>query len=541
MSEEKAQEPKKRPGRPRKVAVVQESLEIPVAVAKPKAVPAVEPESAKPTRVRRKAAPVAEVAPAAPEPVVEPIASTPAVRKAGRPRKVVAEAVVQPIEAAPVPVAVPAKSEPAKPRIQYRKPTPMAVPVVPDASVAPAAAVVVVPEPPVQDVAPPSQAPQVGEPAAAAAPREPSQDRGPGPRGRGQRGRGGQNRGGDRGGRRDEGRGPAGRNAGRQGGNPQARRDSRAPQGAPVVANARVEGDSKPGIADDDSGFEVELEESNDPVRSRRRKGRERGGREVDSNINWCTRRWLEQLEKYTHGHDARQRWARGKVYSRRGQVVELEVGPNGVLAKVQGSRPKPYQVRIELNKLRREAWGRVLIAVSGKAHYTARLLAGEMPQEIESIFASSGARLFPTGEHDFRCKCSCPDPMVPCKHVAAVYHAMGVALEQDPFLLFSLRGKSKNQFLQDLRDMRFRAQKGGKQAEYSHEEVAQMTSFWRMGRLTEAAFVHSAYEGSDPTRLLHTLGDPPSSVVRAGMALPVFESTYRQVSEMVHRLPRTL
>lgn len=355
----------------------------------------------------------------------------------------------------------------------------------------------------------------------------PAQGRGPSRRGgRGQRGRGGQGRGG-------RAPGPGGRDQGRQG-NPQQRRNGGA---APAAVEQNRDSESN---VDDDSGFDAEVESSSDSGRSRRRKGRERGGREGDSNVNWCTRRWLEQLEKYSHGHDARQRWARGKVYSRRGQVVELEVGPNGILAKVQGSRPKPYQVRMELNKLRREAWGRVLIAVSGKAHYTARLLAGEMPQEIESIFASSGARLFPAGEHDFRCKCSCPDPMTPCKHVSAVYHAMGMALEADPFLLFSLRGKSKNQFLQDLRDMRFRAHKGGKQAEYTQEEVAQMTSFWRMGRLTEAVSSHSNYEGGDPARLLHTLGDPPSSVVRAGMALPVFESTYRQVSEAVHRLPRT-
>jgi uncharacterized Zn finger protein len=117
----------------------------------------------------------------------------------------------------------------------------------------------------------------------------------------------------------------------------------------------------------------------------------------------------------------------------------------------------------------------------------------------------------------------------------------MGAALEQDPFLLFSLRGKSKSQFLQDLRDMRFRAQKGGKQAEYTHDEVAQLSTFWRMGRLNDAVFVQSAWEGSDPARLLHTLGDPPSSVVRAGMAMPVFESTYRQVSEAVLRLPKDL
>jgi len=509
MSEEMAQEPKKKPGRPRKEKPAQESLALPLPVAEQASVVT---EPVKAPRARRK--PAAKEAEAAPVLVAASVADAPAEparRKVGRPRKVVeAQADVPAPSVAPEAAPVPAQKSKAPGRAKARpSPPPEAVPAPIDAP---------------QEA--PAQAP-LQPSGAAGSEGVPVQGRGPSRRGgRGQRGRGGQGRGG-------RAPGPGGRDQGRQG-NPQQRRNGGA---APAALEQNRDPESN---VDDDSGFDAEVESSSDAGRSRRRKGRERGGREGDSNVNWCTRRWLEQLEKYSHGHDARQRWARGKVYSRRGQVVELEVGPNGILAKVQGSRPKPYQVRMELNKLRREAWGRVLIAVSGKAHYTARLLAGEMPQEIESIFASSGARLFPAGEHDFRCKCSCPDPMTPCKHVSAVYHAMGMALEADPFLLFSLRGKSKNQFLQDLRDMRFRAHKGGKQAEYTQEEVAQMTSFWRMGRLTEAVSSHSNYEGGDPARLLHTLGDPPSTVVRAGMALPVFESTYRQVSEAVHRLPRT-
>jgi len=501
MSEEKAQEPKKKPGRPRKEKPAQESLALPSPVVEAAVVAT---ESTKAPRARRK--PVAKEVEVASVPVAAIVAEAPAEparRKVGRPRKVV-EAPVE----APAAVVVPEVSPLPSPKVKSAG----------RAKVRPA---------PVEAVAQPQEAPQE-MPAQASAPvSTEAGSEGTATQGRGQRGRGGQGRGG-------RASGAGGRDQGPQGRAPQRRNQGPAP--VSVESGIRDPESS----VDDDSGFDAEVESSSDAGRSRRRKGRERGGREGDSNVNWCTRRWLEQLEKYSHGHDARQRWARGKVYSRRGQVVELEVGPNGILAKVQGSRPKPYQVRMELNKLRREAWGRVLIAVSGKAHYTARLLAGEMPQEIESIFASSGARLFPAGEHDFRCKCSCPDPMTPCKHVSAVYHAMGMALEADPFLLFSLRGKSKNQFLQDLRDMRFRAHKGGKQAEYTQEEVAQMTSFWRMGRLTEAVSSHSNYEGSDPARLLHTLGDPPSTVVRAGMALPVFESTYRQVSEAVHRLPRT-
>jgi uncharacterized Zn finger protein len=86
---------------------------------------------------------------------------------------------------------------------------------------------------------------------------------------------------------------------------------------------------------------------------------------------------------------------------------------------------------------------------------FTALLLAGEMPQDIEEAFQTAGVSLFPDRRDDLTTHCSCPDWSNPCKHVAATHYILGERFDEDPFLLFRLRGRSQEQILQGLRQRR--------------------------------------------------------------------------------------
>lgn len=271
----------------------------------------------------------------------------------------------------------------------------------------------------------------------------------------------------------------------------------------------------------------------------RRKKRRERMEAGIVDRASgfWWADQWTRSFEILYGGGASRARLQKGRSYSRRGQVTDLEVGPNGVIARVQGSRPKPYQVRVELNRLRRETWGRILHQLAGKAAFLAQLLDGTLPPEIEDVFFDAGARLFPHGDGDIRSRCTCPDPVVPCKHVSAVHYALAEALQRDPFLLFALRGKSRDQFLQDLRDMRGR---DGSRREPVVANAEDLSKFWRMGRLAESVLRPTGWgSGGDPARLVQSLGEPQLEGIREGLFLPMLESTYRQVSEGMRRLPK--
>lgn len=159
---------------------------------------------------------------------------------------------------------------------------------------------------------------------------------------------------------------------------------------------------------------------------------------------NWWSRRWVEIMEQCIDSG----RLARGKSYARKGQVVNIHIEPGLVTAFVQGSRKTPYQIRFGFETLSQEARELILFRFGESAALAAKLLAGEMPEEIEAIFKEAGTPLFPARETLRRFKCTCPDDATPCKHIIAVLLILGEELEDDPFLLLKLRGLDKESLI---------------------------------------------------------------------------------------------
>ena len=160
---------------------------------------------------------------------------------------------------------------------------------------------------------------------------------------------------------------------------------------------------------------------------------------------------WVEQWMELINGYRFKKRLERAWDYARSGNVQSIRFEGRRVHARVQGSDADPYKVKLWLDVLSDEDWGYVLEALSQKARWSAQLLAGVMPQDIERAFAASGKRLFPFKLQEVRSECSCPDKANPCKHVSAVFYLMGDRFSEDPFVLFQLRGRTRPQLLSDL------------------------------------------------------------------------------------------
>jgi uncharacterized Zn finger protein len=162
----------------------------------------------------------------------------------------------------------------------------------------------------------------------------------------------------------------------------------------------------------------------------------------------WWSRRFIEVLESW--GMSGRLQ--RGRSYARRGQVLEFELATGKVTARVQGSRPQPYKVTITVLPLTAAQWREVESRLAAQALFRARLLAGEMPAEIEQVFAGAGTPLFPRSARDLDMRCNCPDWEVPCKHLAAVCYVLAEAFDADPFAMLAWRGKPRENLLTALR-----------------------------------------------------------------------------------------
>lgn len=158
---------------------------------------------------------------------------------------------------------------------------------------------------------------------------------------------------------------------------------------------------------------------------------------------NWWSSRWISCVENSRIG----ARLDRGKNYARRGQVAEVNVSPGQISAVVQGSRVQPYQVTIQMQVLSDQQRQVIGEALSSSAQYSAQLLAGHLPQDIEEVFEACGLSLFPP---TIQTRCSCPDWSNPCKHIVAVFYIIGEELDRDPLLWLQLRGICK----QDLDDL---------------------------------------------------------------------------------------
>jgi uncharacterized Zn finger protein len=166
---------------------------------------------------------------------------------------------------------------------------------------------------------------------------------------------------------------------------------------------------------------------------------------------SWWSARFIQGLEAIGVGG----RLARGRTYARAGQVIELQVEPGSVVALVQGSRPRPYRVRVGLTAFGKAEWARVEQALADDAWYAAKLLSGEMPTDIEDVFARVGLALFPAGVQELSLDCSCPDDEVPCKHLAATLFLLAESFDADPFAVLALRGRDREELLDNLRARR--------------------------------------------------------------------------------------
>jgi len=164
----------------------------------------------------------------------------------------------------------------------------------------------------------------------------------------------------------------------------------------------------------------------------------------------WWGRLWITALEQL--GDDFENRLPRGKKYAEEGAVSHFTVNPGEIQAKVHGR--KTYNVTLGLPALTGAQWEKALQRIHQESRFVASLLAGEMPQGLDETFRESGASLYPRVPKELQTHCDCPDWANPCKHVAAVCYIMAEALDRDPWLLFDLRGRTREEVLAALQAM---------------------------------------------------------------------------------------
>jgi uncharacterized Zn finger protein len=183
----------------------------------------------------------------------------------------------------------------------------------------------------------------------------------------------------------------------------------------------------------------------------------------------WWSERFIAVLDDIGLGN----RLQRGRSYARKGQVISLVMDAGSVSAHVQGSRSRPYRVRIGIGAFGKSDWAHVERTLAENAWYTAKLLSGEMPDDIEDVVAGLGLSLFPATATELSLDCSCPDGAVPCKHLAATFYLLAESFDDDPFAILAWRGRDREDLLANLAAARTDGTPAADRAEHAARPLA--------------------------------------------------------------------
>jgi uncharacterized Zn finger protein len=169
----------------------------------------------------------------------------------------------------------------------------------------------------------------------------------------------------------------------------------------------------------------------------------------------WWGQRFIAALEEFTDPG----RLGRGRSYATNGRILKYTIADGKVTATVRGSvnpyygvyKEPRYKTTIFIAPIRPIEWTKAIDRIAANAGFVAKLLVNEMPDSIEDAFRPLDLSLLPHGERDFETDCSCPDYANPCKHVAGLYYTLAAELDRDPFLMFELRGLSREKLREEL------------------------------------------------------------------------------------------
>ncbi len=169
----------------------------------------------------------------------------------------------------------------------------------------------------------------------------------------------------------------------------------------------------------------------------------------------WWGQKFISALESFTDSG----RLQRGRAYSGDSRILAFDITKGIATATIRGNvnpyfgvykEPK-YETEIKMTAIAAKDWTKIIANMSSKASVVARLLLNEVPENIEASFVAVGQHLLPHSRKDFQTECSCPDYSNPCKHIAGLCYRLSGELDRDPFLLFEMRGLSKESLQAEL------------------------------------------------------------------------------------------
>jgi uncharacterized Zn finger protein len=261
----------------------------------------------------------------------------------------------------------------------------------------------------------------------------------------------------------------------------------------------------------------------------------------------WWGERLLDALEDFTDSG----RLARGRAYASDNRVKQWIIQKGVIQAKIRGNKnpyfgvytEPTYKTKVQMLHLSQTQWEKIIISLTQSAGFIAKFLVNEIPENIEQVFAEFNTHLLPNSYHDFKVSCDCPDYAVPCKHIAGVCYRLAGEIDQNPLLLFEMRGLPPEKLHQELvksplgkilaeSQTSEDTELVGVESFYTQPEIKKMPEqvslkqFW-YGKEALPKELPSHQQASIPAVLLKKGGDYPAFWHKQGSFIEVMEDFY--------------
>lgn len=249
--------------------------------------------------------------------------------------------------------------------------------------------------------------------------------------------------------------------------------------------------------------------------------------------LGWVGEAWRRLVESYTGDHAPRV--ARGRGFARAGRVRALSVDPGQAVAECVASQG--YRVAVRLPVFDPKAWDRVIEVLAQDLARVAELLEGKLALDLVRLLESKGRSLLPKRD-ELDGDCDCGDFLLPCAHMVAVHYVLADALDGDPFLLLTLRGRTMDQVLAGLRK-RWGDPSAGEPVNQTDEEAPPDWDDWdhHPVPLVPLQFV---VEGGSPTSGLMALGPAPGGLDLQRAVQPLYAAGADRATAVLMAEPTT-
>jgi uncharacterized Zn finger protein len=221
-----------------------------------------------------------------------------------------------------------------------------------------------------------------------------------------------------------------------------------------------------------------------------------------------------------------------GRRYARAGRVRSLDISSSLATGLVLDDDGETYRARIAVRAFSAGDWHRIERALAAEAYHAAKLLAGELPEDLDRVLAGFGLSLFPAELPDIALECSCRSWQKPCRHLAATCYALAESFDADPFGILAWRGRRRDELLASLRALRTPATGAapvtGAAAPHQPPEVS---GFWTAGPRLPPPPQPLPGAVRRPDALLEQLDPLPLGAGRVEV-LEVLRAAYRRLAE---------